>query len=119
MEELKKSFEENFVYEAGGDFYIEGTSSDMWAWITKYFTPKAIPLDAVVKPESNGQTKYAIKRKDKFMLMQVSNSEKQLNEKIEQAYWLARGIQPKGSNYTKEDFMEDVEKVKVTFEVIE
>ena len=50
MEELRKLFEENFVYEAGGDFYVEGTSNDMWAWITKYFTPKAIPLDAVVKP---------------------------------------------------------------------
>lgn len=82
------------------------------------FINKSFPVDKPVKPESNGQIKYAIKHKDKFMLMQVSNSEKQLEEKIEQAYLLAHSIQPKGSNYTREDFMQDIEKVKVTFEKI-
>lgn len=64
------------------------------------------------------EIRYAVRHKDKFMLLHISNSKKELESKIERAYWLAQGIQPRGNNYTKEDFMKDMEKVKVTFEKI-
>lgn len=66
--------------------------------------------------QTAGRVVYAVKGKGKYFLLHISKNENELDEKIQNAYWMARGLQPSGNNYKVEDFMKDMEKVKVTIE---
>tara|TARA_R110000765_G_scaffold51973_1_gene104695 strand:- start:63 stop:251 length:189 start_codon:yes stop_codon:yes gene_type:complete len=61
---------------------------------------------------------YALKTKRKFAFGMAFKTEAELDRYIEQAYWTWKGIQPKGTEKTKADFMADKEKVKLTIERI-
>tara|TARA_R110000850_G_scaffold159239_1_gene283535 strand:- start:154 stop:348 length:195 start_codon:yes stop_codon:yes gene_type:complete len=62
---------------------------------------------------------YALKNKEKMVLSFFSATEEQLSEKIKRAYWLQRGMQPKGSDYPMSKFMEDKLRVSVTVKILE
>jgi|TARA_R110002095_G_C4251583_1_gene240184 hypothetical protein len=65
------------------------------------------------------KTVYALKNKAKMRFGLFSTTEAQLNDRIEKAYWLQRGMETKGSDYPLSKFMEGSVKVKLKIEEIE
>lgn len=59
---------------------------------------------------------YALKYKDKFDFLCVSNTPEGFTNKIESAFWKWKGIQGRGSIVTIDDFLSGFEKVIVTVE---
>ena len=62
---------------------------------------------------------YALKTKGKLQFTLFAATEKALDDRINNAYRLQKGMRARGSNYGMSDFMEGKAKVKLTIESIE
>jgi hypothetical protein len=61
---------------------------------------------------------YALIYKGSVNFIVTSSKIDWLNQKIQEAYQSKNGIRPKGTDYSLEDFMENKEIIKVTFELV-
>lgn len=61
---------------------------------------------------------YALKTKGKWEFSHPYRTEAELNDAIKNKFLAWSGIQPKGSNKTIEDYMQDKVKVKISVEKI-
>jgi hypothetical protein len=59
---------------------------------------------------------YALKEKGRFAFSCVADTPKKHDEKVQQAYWRWRGIQPRGTSASRDDFLAGYERVKVVLE---
>jgi len=62
---------------------------------------------------------YALKTKGKLEFLLFAATEKDLDDKISNAYRLEKGMCARGNKYGMSDFMEGKAKVKLTIEPIE
>lgn len=56
---------------------------------------------------------YALKSKTGFAFSCVSKTEDELKTKIKSAYWNEYGMRPKGTSFTMDDFLSDVNTVTI------
>ena len=59
---------------------------------------------------------FALKRKDSLLFRCTALTKSSFAKKIDVAYWSWRGLQPKGTEATMDQFMSDYEKVQVIVE---
>ena len=59
---------------------------------------------------------YALKEKWRFTFSCAAETPKKFEEKVQQAYWRWRGIQPRGTAASIDEFLASYEQVKVTLE---
>lgn len=122
MEKKKEQYEHLKMWTAltleVPEIIVNDLRDRLWKFISENFVPvEAIVRQGVPQPvQTAGRVVYAVKGKGKYFLLHISKNENELDEKIQNAYWMARGLQPSGNNYKVEDFMKDMEKVKVTIE---
>ena len=60
--------------------------------------------------------KYGLKRKKSFDFICISSLPKEFNGRINEAFYRWKGLQGKGNNKTKADFLKDYHAVKITIE---
>ena len=60
--------------------------------------------------------KYALKENGRFVFICVAETPKKHEEKVQQAYWRWRGIQPRGTAAPLDEFLAGYERVEVTLE---
>lgn len=63
-------------------------------------------------------TRYALKDKHKFAFRCIAETEAEFDNKIQSAYFNARGLSTKGEQYTLDDFLSRYDKVKVIVEYL-
>ena len=77
-------------------------------------------MSALLKPitveGSQVMTYYALKEKGLFVFSCAAQTPKEHEEKVQRAYWQWRGIQPRGTAASIDEFMTGYEQVKVTLE---
>lgn len=59
---------------------------------------------------------YALKEKGRFAFLCAARTPKEHEEKVQQAYWRWRGVQPRETAASIDEFMAGYEQVKVTLE---
>lgn len=59
---------------------------------------------------------YALKEKGRFAFLCAARTPKEHEDKVQQAYWRWRWVQPRGTTATIDEFLAGYEQVKVTLD---